>query len=185
MVSVMNFVYNIDNILCVLVVLIRSEVCKEDLYVDMSKVEGSYLVIVEVEVDELGKLVNTVVKVIIGMSDCDGSNVLVVIGECKSVDFVVSDVLVKVEGLNAGLVESEVVLIEPEYEGLKVVLITAEVDELVNMFDKDVSVVLDKAEVVIVVKVKDECILDDTITVVSIELGEFEAVDSIEVEADE
>ena len=185
----MNFVYNIDNILCVLVVLIKSEVCKDDLYVDMSKVEGSYLVIVEVEVDELGKLVNTVVKVIIGMSDCDSSNVLVVgpvvIGELKSVDFVVSVVLVKVEGLNAGLVESEVVLIEPEYEGLKVVLISAEVDELVNMFDKDVSVVLDKAEVVIVVKVKDECILDDTITVVSIELGEFEAVDSIEAEADE
>ena len=179
----MNFVYNIDNILCVLVVLIKSEVCKDDLYVDMSKVEGSYLVIVEVEVDELGKLVNTVVKVIIGMSDCDSSNVLVVgpvvIGELKSVDFVVSVVLY------AGIIESEVELIEPEYEGLKVVLISAEVDELVNMFDRDVSVVLDKAEVVIVVKVKDECILDDTITVVSIELGEFEAVDSIEAEADE
>ena len=121
----MNFVYNIDNILCVLVVLIKSEVCKDDLYVDMSKVEGSYLVIVEVEVDELGKLVNTVVKVIIGMSDCDSSNVLVVgpvvIGECKSVDFVVSVVLY------AGIVESEVELIEPEYEGKD--SIEAEADE--------------------------------------------------------
>ena len=162
----------------------------------MSAVEGSYLVIVEVEVDELGKLSNTVVKVILGMSDWDGSNVLVVgvvvIREYKSVAFVVSVVLVKVEGLNAGIVESEVeeegklvekfisvVLIEPIYEGSTVVLIDAEVAEIVNLFDKDVSVLLDKAEVVIVVELKDDFILDDTLNV-----WDGEAVTMLVVEPD-
>ena len=37
----------------------------------------------------------------------------------------------------------------------------------------------------IVVKIKDDCILDDTITIVSVKLDEFEAVDLIEAEADE
>ena len=41
----------------------------------------------------------------------------------------------------------------------------AEVAEIVNLFDKDVSVWLDKAEVVIVVELKDDFILDDTLNV--------------------
>ena len=91
----------------------------------------------------------------------------------------------EVEGSCLVIVEVEV----NEYEG-SVVLNDAEVDEVNedgNLDDMrfDCTLVLDKSEVVIAVEVKDDCILDDIITIFSVELGEFEAVDLSEAEADE